>query len=125
MFLIVMCLCLQTLTDLPQSLKEVLLGAHEQIKEHGVLPELPSRPCVNDILNLYVEQKRALQHDNDVHEEVGAFNGSQFSSFSPGLLPSRYACSMLLYDALQPMLYIEDHLESNSSLALHKSNSCM
>lgn len=56
--------------DLPQSLKEVLLGAHELIHEQGALPELPSRPCVNDILNLYVDQKRALQDNDDVHEEV-------------------------------------------------------
>ncbi|KAK9862662.1 hypothetical protein WJX84_009810 [Apatococcus fuscideae] len=62
----------QTIMDLPQSLREVLLGAHEQIKERGVLPELPSRPCVNDILNLYVEQKRALQDDIEVHEEMAS-----------------------------------------------------
>ena len=56
--------------DLPASLKEVLLGAHEQIRERGELPELPSRPCVNDILNLYVEQKRVLKDDVEIHEEV-------------------------------------------------------
>ena len=73
--------------DLPQSLKEVLLGAHEQIHEQNVLPELPSRPCVNDILNLYVEQKRALQDNDDVHVEVRltSDNCNPLASPSPSL----------------------------------------
>ena len=117
MFLIVVCVCLQTLTDLPQSLKEVLLGAHEQIKEHGTLPELPSRPCVNDILKLYVEQKQALQHDNAIHEEVGASMVTLFpfshldAAFYTHDTHAAYCCT-----------YVEQHLETNSSLALYESS---
>ncbi|KAK9868858.1 hypothetical protein WJX84_000296 [Apatococcus fuscideae] len=60
----------QTVMDLPESLKEVLLGAHERIRGHGEMPELPSRPCVSQILDLYVEEKRASQANVDTDLEL-------------------------------------------------------
>ena len=59
---------------IPAVLKKQLVDDHDAVKNKNVVP-LPKRPCVNDILQQYVDQASRTKGGGTVDEEQQVANG--------------------------------------------------